>query len=119
MVVLKTDAPLNLVIASLRFDPRAVAVRSVTTGNMFQSNGEGAMPVITHSTDANGILLVSVAPPANAPIAGAGVFLIIEIEGLATSASQIQFVPENVHLMAADGRTVRVVFAQSRVTVTQ
>lgn len=120
MIVLKTDAPLNMAIANLRFDPRMVAIRSVTTGNMFQANGQGAMPTVSHSADANGTLLVSVAPPAGGPpIAGAGVFLIIELEGLATGSSQVQFVPEGVHLMAADGRPVRVVLAQSQVTVTQ
>lgn len=120
MVALVTDAPLNLAVASLRFDPRIVAVRSVSFTDMFVAANSTGAPTMSHSTDARGVLLVSVARAASAsPMTGAGVFLIIEIEGLAAGTSQIAFVPEGVHLMASDGRSVRTVFTHSQVTVAQ
>src|SRR2546423_345934 len=47
MVFLKTDAPLGLATATLRFDPRALAVRSVSQG-ILAADKPGA-PVLTQS----------------------------------------------------------------------
>ena len=65
MVFLKTDAPLGLATATLRFDPKALAVRSVSQGDARGRQG-GARPCVTQSVDPSGVLVVSVAPAAGA-----------------------------------------------------
>jgi hypothetical protein len=119
MLFLKTDAPLGLATATLRFDPRSVAVRSISQG-MLATNAASA-PVLTQSLDmANGVLLVSLSPAAGAqPLTGEGLLLIIEIEGLAAGDSALQFDADKVHLIATDGRSVRARVAASKFKVTQ
>lgn len=116
-LVLKTDAPLGLAVITLRFDPRTVAVRNVSTGNLFA--GQAAAPVITQSINPNGLLLVSISPPTGTPMTGAGVLLFIEIEALAVGQSVISFDKENMHLIALDGRTLSLQLLQSEVAVKQ
>jgi len=114
MVFLKTDAPLGLATATLRFDPKALAVRSVTQGGL-----TGA-PVITQSVDPSGVLVVSVAPATGAPaLTGEGLLLVIEVEGLAPGETGLQFDADKVHLVATDGRTVRPRTMPGRFKVTQ
>ena len=116
MLFLKTDAPLGLTSATLRFDPKALAVRSVTQGGLA---GAGA-PVLTHSVDPSGVLVVSVAPAAGAPaLTGEGLLLVIEVEGLAPGETGLQFDADKVHLVATDGRTVRPRTTPGRFKVTQ
>ena len=106
MMMLKTDAPLGLVAATLRFDPRAVAVRSVS-GAVLSTDKAGA-PLVNHTIDQKGVLVVSVAPASGAtPLAGEGLLLIIEVEGLAAGEATISLDADKVHLIATDGRTVR------------
>ncbi|HEX8292386.1 MAG TPA: secretin N-terminal domain-containing protein, partial [Pyrinomonadaceae bacterium] len=82
MVFLKTDAPLGLLAATLRFDPKALAVRSVVQGGL--AGDKSGAPVVTQSVDPSGVLVVSVAPAAGAPaLTGEGLLLVIEVEGLA------------------------------------
>ncbi len=117
-LVLKTDAPLGLAVVTLRFDPRTVAVRNVATGNLFAGQ-QTAQPNITQSINPNGMLLVSIAPPTGAPMTGAGVLIFIDIEALATGDSVISFDKDNMHLIAADGRTLSLQLVQSEVSVKQ
>jgi len=119
MVFLKTDAPLGLATATLRFDPRTLAVRSVTQGVL--SADKSAAPVLTQSTDAEkGVLFVSISPASGAPpITGEGLLLVIEVEALAPGEAVLQFDADNLHLIATDGRTVRAKAADGRVKVTQ
>ena len=115
MAFLKTDAPLGLAAATLRFDPKALAVRSVTQGGL----AAGA-PVVNHSVDPSGVLVVSVAPAAGAPaLTGEGLLLVIEVEGLAPGETGLQFDADKVHLVATDGRTVRPRTTPGRFKVTQ
>ena len=118
LLFLKTDAPLGLATATLRFDPRSLAVRSVTQG-MLAVDKSGA-PVLTQSVDASGVLLVSVAPAAGAqPLTGEGLLLVIEVEALAQGDASLQFDADKVHLIATDGRTVRPRVSASKFKVTQ
>jgi hypothetical protein len=119
MVFLKTDAPLGLATATLRFDPRALAVRSVTQGVL--STDRAAAPVLTQSTDAEkGVLFVSISPASGAqPLTGEGLLLVIEVEALAPGEAVIQFDTDKLHLIATDGRTVRPKAADGRIKVTQ
>ncbi|HEV2862753.1 MAG TPA: secretin N-terminal domain-containing protein [Pyrinomonadaceae bacterium] len=107
MVFMKTDAPVGLVTATLRFDPRALAVRSVAQGVL--AADKTSAPVLTQSVDAGrGVLVVSVAPAAGAsPLSGEGLLLVVEVEALAPGEAALQFDADKVHLIATDGRTVR------------
>ncbi|MDT7777832.1 MAG: ral secretion pathway protein [Acidobacteriota bacterium] len=118
MVFLKTDAPLGLATATLRFDPKALAVRSVSQGGL--AGDKALAPTLTQSVDPSGVLLVTVAPAAGAPpLTGEGLLLVIEIEGLAAGETSLQFDAEKVHLIATDGRTVRPRVTPGRFKVTQ
>ena len=104
-LVLKTDAPLGLVASSLRFDPRVLAVRAVSLGNMFTTTM--SRPAVSHTVSPEGILLFSITPTAGtSSFTGGGVLLNIEVEALAPGATDMLFGSEDVHLMATDGRKV-------------
>ena len=114
-VTLKTDAPLGLATATLRFDPRVMTVRSVSKGAMFD---ERAAPVIMQSIDPTGVLVISIAPAAGAPaITGEGELLIIEVEAIATGLSSFSFDAGKLHLIATDGRSVLTQVTQSQFKV--
>lgn len=119
MVFLRTDAPIGLATATLRFDPRSLAVRSVTQGVL--SNDKTAAPVLTQSTDAEkGVLFLSVSPASGAqPFTGEGLLLVIEVEALAPGEVLLQFDADKLHLIATDGRTVRPKAADGLIKVTQ
>jgi hypothetical protein len=119
MMLMKTDASLGLVAATLRFDPRVVAVRSVAASSM--GGDKSTTPTVMHSIDAaNGVLVVSVAPAAGAqPLSGEGMLFFVEVEGLAAGAGDITFEAGKVHLIATDGRTVSLTAAPARLRVTQ
>jgi general secretion pathway protein D len=102
-VLLKTDAPLGLLALSFRLDPRVLALRSVGAGTL--SSPDGAR--VTHTLTPEGLLLVSVAPPAS-PLSGAGVLLTFEVEALSAGAEPLRFDADDVHLVATDGRKVLV-----------
>jgi hypothetical protein len=118
LVFLKTDTPLSLAAATLRFDPKALAVRSVTQGGL--AADKAGAPVVTQSVDASGVLVVSVAPAAGAPpLTGEGLLLVIEVEGLAPGETGLLFDADKVHLVATDGRIVRPRTTPGRFKVTQ
>jgi general secretion pathway protein D len=116
MVFVKTDAPLSLVAATLKFDPRLFAVRSVEKGSLFDG-AQKSLPQITQSVDPRGSLLALVAPPAGSPVSGAGVLLFVEIEALAAGDCEIGFDASGLHLMSSDGRGVAAKTTPVRVTV--
>jgi general secretion pathway protein D len=118
MVFMKTDAPLGLASATLRFDPKALAVRTVMRAGL--AGEQATAPVLTQSIDPSGVLVVSVAPAAGAqPLTGEGLLLIIEVEGVAPGETGLQFDAEKVHFVATDGRTVRPRTTPGRFKVTQ
>ncbi|MCA1633740.1 MAG: hypothetical protein LC802_08480 [Acidobacteria bacterium] len=118
MVFLKTDAPVGLATATLRFDPRALAVRSVSQG-MLSADASKA-PVLTQSVDPSGVLLLSVTPAAGAqPLTGEGLLLIIEVEALLAGETALTVDPDKLHLIASDGRSIRARFNASGFKVTQ
>jgi hypothetical protein len=118
MLFLKTDAPLGLATATLRFDPKSLAVRSVSQG-VFAADRSLA-PVLTQSVDPSGVLLVSVSPAAGAqPLTGEGLLVVVEVEALAPGDSGLQFDADKVHLVATDGRAVRPQVSGGKFKVTQ
>jgi general secretion pathway protein D len=118
MLFLKTDAPVGLAAATLRFDPRVVAVRSVSQGVL--AADKSLAPTLTQSVDPSGVLLVSVAPAAGAPpLTGEGLLVVIEVEALAPGDATLQLDADKVHLVATDGRTVRPRVKAGKFKVTQ
>jgi hypothetical protein len=119
-LLLKTDAPLGLAALTFKFDPKQIRISGVSAGNLLAGSSQDAQPVLTQSVDAKGLLLVSVAPSANAgPITGAGVLIFIDVEALATGESSFSFDNNNVHLIASDGRTVLLDLSEVKVVVKQ
>ncbi|MDQ3908014.1 MAG: hypothetical protein M3268_06685, partial [Acidobacteriota bacterium] len=116
MVFVKADAPLSLVAATLKFDPRVFAVRSVEKGSLFDG-ANAALPQLTQSVDPRGSLLALVAPATGSPVSGAGVLLFVEIEALSAGDSEIGFDQSGLHLMSTDGRNVAAKATPVRVTV--
>jgi hypothetical protein len=116
MVLVNTTTPLSLVAAALKFDPRVIAVRSVTRGSLF-GDAPGAQPSVTQSVDPRGSLLALVAPAPGSTVGGAGVLLFVEVEALAAGESLIGFDRAGLYLMSADGKTVVAQTSQARLTV--
>jgi general secretion pathway protein D len=116
MLLVKTTTPLGLAAATLRFDPRVVAVRGVAPGSLFGEAKE-ALPSITPSIDARGSLLALIAPAASAPINGMGVLLFVEIEALSAGESDVTLDQAGVHLMSVSGQNVATQLAHTRLTV--
>jgi hypothetical protein len=116
MVLVNTTTPLSLVAAALKFDPRVIAVRSITKGGLF-GDAQAAQPSITQSVDPRGSLLALVAPAAGSAVSGAGVLLFVEVEALAAGESQIGFDRAGLYLMSADGKSVVAQTSQARLTV--
>jgi hypothetical protein len=84
------------------------------------ASADGTQPILTQSVDAKGLLIVSVAPPAGGqPLTGAGVLVFIDIEAVAPGESSFSFDKSNVHLVAADGRSVLIELSEVKVIVKQ
>ena len=115
-VLINTTTPLSLAAAALKFDPRVLAVRSITRGSIF-GDAPGAQPSITQSVDQRGTLLALVAPAAGSTVSGAGVLLFVEVEALAAGESLIGFDRAGLYLMSADGKAVVAQTSQARLTV--
>ncbi|MBA3438712.1 MAG: hypothetical protein H0T92_02435 [Pyrinomonadaceae bacterium] len=118
MVTLKTDAPLSMAVAKLRFNPHVVAIRSVAKGNLFADTK--SEPMITHAVDQKGGLLLSIAPGAGAaPMLGAGVLFVIEVEAVGVGESELSFGTDNVHFLTSDGRNISPQLSHSYLAVKQ
>jgi hypothetical protein len=117
MVFVKTPTPLALAAATLKFNPKVIAVRSVVKGSLFAEGA--AQPSVTQSVDQTGSVLALVAPAAGAPVTGMGVLLFIEIEALRAGETAVGFDQTGVHLMSADGRSLPAQGTQIRLTVKQ
>jgi general secretion pathway protein D len=118
MILVKTGAPLSLAAATLRFDPRVFAVRSVTKGNLFDG-AQAAQATLTQSVDPTGALLAVIAPAGGTQLNGMGVLLLVEVEALAPGAADITLDPSGVHFMAADGHGLAPQLASAHLVVKQ
>jgi general secretion pathway protein D len=111
----KSDAAIGLAVIALRFDPRVIKINGVSAGKIF-SNTKAA-PVLTQSTDQNGLLLVSLAPGAGSILSGEGGLLNIDVEAIGAGDSTLNFDVSNVHLVAADGRPATLELKPASLTV--
>ncbi|MEP6705884.1 MAG: secretin N-terminal domain-containing protein [Pyrinomonadaceae bacterium] len=117
-IELKSDAPLGLAVIMLRFDPNVIKINNVSPGSMFA--GAKTPPVIIRSVDDKGMLLVSIAPGAGSQgLSGQGALLQLDVEALCAGDSAFTLDPGNVHLVAADGRSLMLQMGQSHLTVKQ
>jgi general secretion pathway protein D len=113
-LLLKTDAPLGIVAAMLRFDTEALAVRAVRAGTLFNPSDAR----LTYTVTPRGLLLVTVtSQDAGAPVSGAGVLVTLEVEALAEGAGPLKFDANDVHVVATDGRKVLLKVMTDQVTV--
>jgi general secretion pathway protein D len=104
-LLVKTDAPLGIVAVMLRFDTRALAVRSVSAGNLFKPSDAQ----LTHTVTPRGLLVVTVSSQnAPLPVSGAGILLTLEVEALENYSEPFKFDAEDVNVVATDGRKVLV-----------
>lgn len=115
-VTLQTDAPLGLATLKLRFDPRFVAIKSISEGGLITHQSQAAR--VMQSIDARqGALLYTVSPHAESPLGGSGVLFFIEVEALVKGQGEIAFENGSARLIAADGREMPVECVRSAVTV--
>ena len=115
-LVFVSKEPLGNAIMRLHFDPKVVAVRSVSPGVWL--DGAQTQPSIMQAIDPAGIVAVAISPQAGAPLkTGANVVLFLDIEALAAGESVINFDPTNLNVVTADGRAVKLQMAESRLTV--
>lgn len=118
MLMLSTETPINLAIATLRFDPKIVAVRGVTLGNF--SAAKDFQPFLSHSINPPGMLLVSLATPLRTPLMqGTGVLFVLEIEALAAGESNLELATDGVHFVTPDKSALAKQITGGRIVVTQ
>ncbi|HEV2864734.1 MAG TPA: secretin N-terminal domain-containing protein [Pyrinomonadaceae bacterium] len=113
-LLLKTDAPLGLVAATLRFDPRVISVISVNPGGIFPVASASCRASVTPE----GLVLVSFTPAAGvSELSGAGVLLVVEVQALAEGDDAFKLDADELHVLAADGRKVLLKTTGDRVAV--
>ncbi|OLE54995.1 MAG: hypothetical protein AUG51_04970 [Acidobacteria bacterium 13_1_20CM_3_53_8] len=117
-LVLGTGVPLNSASIKLTFDPRNLAVRGITQGDLI-AGARGSAPTVTQSIDPQGQVMIILSMPDGATISGAGVLLFIEVEGVAAGESAITIEQDGTHVATTDTSGVRLQLAQGRVVVKQ
>jgi hypothetical protein len=108
----KSDVPLSLGIVALRFDPKVVKVRAVSSGD----GGSGGAS-FTQTTDASGVCLISITNLSG--MTGPGTLLFIDVEGIGAGDAGLLFDKDSMHLVATDARDVAVKVVPVQATVKQ
>src|SRR5215471_3012396 len=111
----KSDAPLGMAIATLRFDPKVLKVTSISMGDLF-ANAK-TPPALTQSIDGHGMVLMSVAPAAGTAVTANGGIINIDVEAVAPGDSTLAFDLSNVHVVAGDGRPLLLQIDPVKLTV--
>ena len=111
----KSDAPLGMAIATLRFDPKVLKVTSISMGDLF-ANAKTA-PVLTQSVDQHGMVLMSITPGLGASVIANGGIINIGVEAVAPGDSTLAFDLSNVHVVASDGRPLLLQIDPVKLTV--
>jgi general secretion pathway protein D len=105
----KSDVPLAMAIVALRFDPKVVKVRAIGV--------DGSSAMLTQSTDASGVCLISISNLSN--MTGPGTLIYIDVEGIGPGDAGLVFDKESSHLVAIDARDLGVEVTPARATVKQ
>jgi general secretion pathway protein D len=103
----KSDVPLALAIVALRFDPKVVKVRAI-------SSGDGGAS-FSQSNDTAGVCLISVSNLSG--MTGPGTLLFIDVEGIGPGDTGLLLDRESIHLVATDARDLAVELLPARATV--
>jgi general secretion pathway protein D len=111
----KSDAPLGMAIATLRFDPKVLKVTSISIGDLFIN--AKTPPALTQSVDEHGMILMSITPASGAAVTANGGIINIGIEALAAGDSTLAFDLSNVHVVASDGRPLLLQIEPVKLTV--
>jgi general secretion pathway protein D len=109
---LKSDVPLAMAIVALRFDPKIVKVRAISSVD----GGSGGAS-FTQSTDAAGVCLISISNLNG--MKGPGTLLFIDVEGIGLGDAGLLLDKESMHLAATDARDLAVEVMPARATVKQ
>jgi hypothetical protein len=109
---IKSDVPLALAIVALRFDPKVVKVRAVSSGD----GGNGGAR-FTQSTDAAGVCLISISSLSG--MTGPGTLLFIDVEGIGPGDAALLLDKDSTHLVATDARDLAVEVTPVRASVKQ
>jgi hypothetical protein len=105
----KSDVPLAMAIVALRFDPKVVKVRAIGL--------DGSSAMLTQSTDASGVCLISISNLSN--MTGPGTLIYIDVEGIGLGDAGLLFDKDSSHLVAIDARDLGVEVTPARATVKQ
>jgi general secretion pathway protein D len=111
----KSDAPLGMAIATLRFDPKVLKVTSISMGDLF-ANAK-TPPALTQSVDEHGMVLMSITPGSGSAVTADGGIINIGVEALAPGDSTLSFDLSNVHVIASDGRPLLLQIDPVKLTV--
>jgi hypothetical protein len=111
---LKSDVSLALAIVALRFDPKVVRVRAVTI-----TDGSGAAPSFTQSTDTTGVCLISISNLNGVAPMKPATLLFIDVEGVAPGEAGLLLDKDSMHLVGTDARDLSVEVTTARATVKQ
>jgi hypothetical protein len=111
----KSDAPLGMAIATLRFDPKVLRVVSISMGDLF-ANAK-TPPALTQSVDEHGMIVMSITPASGAALTANGGIIKIDVEALAAGDSTLAFDLSNVHMIASDGRPLLLQIEPVKLTV--
>jgi hypothetical protein len=107
-VMIKSMTAFRSAVMALKFNARKLAIRDVSFGEVF---GSGlAQTKTTPFLNQNGKMFVSLSVPKDASEYSSGVLAYIEVEALADGKHEIEFDPEVMNLLTADGKNFVVKF---------
>ncbi len=112
-LMMDTNAPLGMASLAVRFDPKAIVIKGITFGNMFEN--EKNAPAIAPFITPDGVLLLNITPSMGSAIKGKGALVYFEIEMLKGVESAISFDASNLRLITSDGRTTLVQLLQDAI----
>lgn len=117
-VDLKTEAPLSFAMLALRFDPKVVKIKAISTGTLLTTPEGKPFPGITQSIDPSGLCLISIS---NNGLSGqsSGNLLFIEVEAIADGDPGFVFDKNAMHLVAKDARDISLEVIPASVTPKQ
>lgn len=118
-VELKTDAPLSFAMLALRFDPKVVKVKAVSTGALLSTADGKAVEGVTQSIDPSGLCLISISNPNGLWSQTLRGLLFIDVEAIADGDPAFVFDKGAMHLVAKDAQAVSLEVNPARVTPKQ
>ncbi|MEJ7860150.1 MAG: secretin N-terminal domain-containing protein [Pyrinomonadaceae bacterium] len=107
-VLVKSGMTFRSAVMALKFNSRKLAIRDISFGEVF---GSGlAQTKMTPFLNQNGKMFVSLSASKDASEFSSGILAYIEVEALADGKHEIEFDPEAMNLLTADGKNFIVRF---------